>query len=743
MSSIQFGGVVSGLNTQSIIDAMVAVEKQPLTKMQNQEADLTAQSASYTRIGTALDDLVAKIKAFTVTNAGSSRSATSTNASVLTATASPGAAVATYQISVDRLATSTRAASTSAIGAAVTGAVNTSLTLNNANLAAPITTGNMAVKVDGTTIQVAIGDPATATLQDVMNGLSSALQTQLQTTDGASTVSASIVGGKLQLSIGGNTIAHNISFGDVADTSNAATALGLKTQSVTAGLNATVNATAYLDPSLASLNLPGSITAGQISAVIDGTLVHYTIGDPTTTTMDQIMAGFGKAITDQLVAGGANKGADASAVMTASVVGNRFQLAMAGGTLTHSISFGAASDASNALGILGIANTNATNATNPTLTGTTNLGVARTISSMDSAGLTGLTSTKTGVLTINGVDISYDTTADSLSSVITRINNSSAGVTASIDRTNDQILLSRKDTGAIAIDITDTSGTLATALKLAPGTTNAQTIGLTSQVTVDGRVITNTGNTIAGVIDGLTLSLGAKDTLGTVETLTVGADQTAVQSALTAFVASFNSVGDMLDSATQTTPGTSGGTAGSASPLATDPQAKMMFLALRDTVFQTLGSGTLNSLGAIGLNTGAAGAAVGTTNRLQLDTAKLSAALTADPNAVARLLDQSTGPMAALLTQVTGYEDPSSTSAYIQSHVTGITTEITSLHSQEADRQRMIDDYTTMIEAQFTAMETTLSLLQSQSQQIAAQLGYTTTSSGTGTSNANSSSASS
>ncbi|HEX7490698.1 MAG TPA: flagellar filament capping protein FliD [Candidatus Limnocylindrales bacterium] len=740
MSSIQFGGVVSGLNTQSIIDAMVAVEKQPLTAMQNQESDLKSQSDSYTRIGNALDDLVAKIKAFTVTNAGSSRAATSTDDSVLTATASPGAAVASYQISVDRLATSTRAASTSAIGAAVTGAVDTSLTLNNAYLAAPITAGNMAVNVDGTMIQVAIGDPASATLQDVMDSLSSALQAQLQTTDAGSTVTASIVGGQLQLSIAGNTVAHDISFGDVADTSNAATALGLNTQSVTAGLNATVNGTAYLDRTLTSLNLPGSITAGQVSAVIDGTLVHYTIGDPTTTTMDQIMAGLGKAITDQLAAGGANKGADASAVVTASIVDNRFQLAMSGGALTHSISFGAASDASNALGILGIANNTVTNATNPTLTGTTNLGVARTLGSMESAGLTGLTSTTTGVLTINGVDISYDTTADSLSSVITRINNSTAGVTASLDRTNDQILLSRKDTGAIAIDITDKSGTLAAALKLAPGTTNAQTIGLTSQVTVDGRVITNTSNTIAGAIDGLTLRLGAKDTLGQVETLTIGADQTAVQNALTAFVASFNSVGDMLDSATQTTPGTSGGTAGSASPLAHDPQAKMMFLALRETVFKTLGSGTLNSLGSLGLSTGAAGAAVGTTNRLQLDTDKLSAALTADPNAVARLLDQSTGPMGALLTQVKGYDDPSSTSSYIQAHVSGIATEITSLHSREAQRQTMIDDYTRIIEARFTAMEKTLSLLQSQSDQIAAQLGYSTSSSGTGTSNASSSS---
>jgi flagellar hook-associated protein 2 len=79
--------------------------------------------------------------------------------------------------------------------------------------------------------------------------------------------------------------------------------------------------------------------------------------------------------------------------------------------------------------------------------------------SLDTRRLTGLTSTKTGVLTINGVDIAYDTTGDSMSTLISRINNSAAGVIASIDRTNDQLVLARKDTGAVAMDIEDTSGT--------------------------------------------------------------------------------------------------------------------------------------------------------------------------------------------------------------------------------------------------------------------------------------------
>ena len=173
------------------------------------------------------------IKNFTVTSAGASRVATSSDNSVFTATASPNAAVSQYQISVERLATATVATSTGALGSAVTGDVDTSQTLANANMATPVTAGNMTLTVDGTAVQVAVGDPTTTTLQSVIDSLTSALQTQLQATDAGSTVSASIVNGQLQLSISGNTTAHTISFGDPSDTSNLAAAFGLATQGVT------------------------------------------------------------------------------------------------------------------------------------------------------------------------------------------------------------------------------------------------------------------------------------------------------------------------------------------------------------------------------------------------------------------------------------------------------------------------------------------------------------------------------
>ena len=607
MSTIQFGGVVSGLNTQGIIDALVAVKKQPLLDMQNKEATLTAQKAAYAQVGTALDDLVAKIKNFTVTNAGASRVGTSADNSVLTATAASNAAVSQYQISVDRLATATRATSTGALGAAVTGA------------------------------------DASKTLQ--------------------------------------------------------------------------------------SLNLPGSVSAGQISAIVDGVVVHYTVGDPATTTLDQVMTGLGQAIQDQLVAG-ANSSPDPAAVMTISVVGNRLQLAVSGATVAHSFSFGAAGDSSNALGMLGIANSSATIAVDdPPLTGTTNLGVARMSGALDNAGLSGLTSTTAGTLTINGVDVAYNTTVDSLSTIVSRINNSSAGVIASIDRTNDKLVLTRKDTGAVAMDIDDTSGNLAAVLKLAPGTTNAQKIGDTSQVTVDGRSITSLGNTVTNAIDGVTLNLVAKSPLGLPQALTVGADQSAVTTALNSFITSYNSLADTLDKLTASTPGQAGGKAGTSGPLASDPTARSLLISLRATLFGSAGSGSINSLGAIGLNTGAIGSAAGTTDRLQLDTTKLTAAMNADAHQVAALLDGSTGPLSALLTRLKTIEDPANTSSYIQAHTAGLASEISSLQHQEIDRQELIANYQAAIERQYAAMEAILSQLQAQSAQLTSTLGATTSSS--------------
>ena len=727
MSTIQFGGVISGLNTQSIVSALVAAESQPLTDMQAQEATLTAQKSAYGQLGTAIDSVISAIKNFTVTNAGASRAATSSDNSVFTASASATAPVSQYQIVVSQLATATVATSSAALGSAITGNVDPSQTLANTVLAGTVKSGVMTFTVDGQAVTVNVGNPATTTLQSVMDSMSSAIQTQLQATDSGATVQASIVNGQLQLAVSGS-VNHSIAF-NTGDTSGLAAALGLgSAQNVADVQNATITGTSTLYPTLQSLNLPGTVSSGTISAVVDGVIVHYTVGDPTNTSLNQLMQGFGQAIQDQLRSGGNGHAADTGATATFSVVGNRLQLAIAGAN--HALSFGASSDTSNALGILGIDNASAADTSQtPTLTGDTNLGVTRMLSALNASGIAGLTTATTGTLTINGVAISYDARVDSLSTIISRINNSSAGVIASIDRTDDKIVLTKQNTGAVAIDITDT-GPLAGALGLAPGTTNSQQIGSSARLTVNGTSVTSTSNTVMNAIDGVTINLLGKTPAGqTSETLSVGVDSSGVQTALNTFISAFNSLGNTLDQLTATTPGQPGGAAGTAGPLADDPTALTMFLNLRSTVLQTFGSGSTNSLGAIGINTGAVGAAVGTTTRLQLNATQLSTALSNDPNAVSNLLDSTTGPMGTLLARLTGLEDPSNGSAYVQSNATSLTSEISDLQTREANEQEIINNYQAMIEAQFTAMETTLATLQSQSAQIAAEMGYTTSSS--------------
>ena len=110
--------------------------------------------------------------------------------------------------------------------------------------------------------------------------------------------------------------------------------------------------------------------------------------------------------------------------------------------------------------------------------------------------------------------------------------------------------------------------------------------------------------------------------------------------------------------------------------------------------------------------------------------------MNSDANQVASLLDGAAGPLANVLSQLKGLEDPSNTRSYVQANTTGLGSEISELQREEADAQEMIDNYQATIEAQYAAMEATLATLQAQSASIASTLGQTTsTSSSSGLSN--------
>src|SRR5690606_35672021 len=89
-----------------------------------------------------------------------------------------------------------------------------------------------------------------------------------------------------------------------------------------------------------------------------------------------------------------------------------------------------------------------------------------------------------GSFTINGVSIDFDVDADSLSTVLARINASSAGVTASFDSASDRVVLTNKSTGDLGISLSEAAGGLLGALGLTNGTTF--TAGENAAFTVNG-----------------------------------------------------------------------------------------------------------------------------------------------------------------------------------------------------------------------------------------------------------------
>ena len=584
MATFNFSGAISGLDTASMITAIMNAEKLPLTRLQSARTALTTKQTAYGDLRTLLDKLESSAKAFTKDLAGAKRLAASSQPSVLTATATTSAEAASYAVVVNHLATSTRATSTSAMGRAITS----------------------------------------------------------------------------------SDLASNLS----------------------------------------ALPLPGSVTAGQVGMVVDGTVVRATIGDPASTTLAQTLADIGAALTAQVRT---NEGGGSTATVTAAVVDNKLQLSLTGTAQAHNLSFGVGGDTSNALGILGLSGMGTVSLSSSTpVSGRSALGVTQTSVALDAAGLTGLAS-GSGTLSINGATIAYDTTTDSLSTIIGRINASTAGVVASMDRTNDKLVITARTGGALPMAIQDT-GTLATALNLAPGTTNAQTLGTQAQVTVDGRTYLSDTNKVTTAVGGVTLTLLAEGS----STVSVTADEVGLGTAIRDFVSAYNTLADKLDTLTANAQGTTPGT------LTSDPDVRTMALAFRRSLLSnTALTGTYTSLSQIGVTTGAVGSAKGTTNRLQFNEDKLKDALANDPTAVASLLNAATGAMKPFQDLVASW---TVTGGRIDKALDSITSSKKMLDTREAQMQSRLDTKQAALEKKFATLEANLAKLQTTSNALTQQV---------------------
>ncbi|PIQ23052.1 hypothetical protein COW36_02095 [bacterium (Candidatus Blackallbacteria) CG17_big_fil_post_rev_8_21_14_2_50_48_46] len=108
MSTISFGGLASGLNTDSIIQQLLAIESRPLTLLSQQRSNYQNQIDAYKDINTRLSALENKAFALTQISSLIGRKASSSNSNSLLATANANALTGSFQVEVLQLASNSK-----------------------------------------------------------------------------------------------------------------------------------------------------------------------------------------------------------------------------------------------------------------------------------------------------------------------------------------------------------------------------------------------------------------------------------------------------------------------------------------------------------------------------------------------------------------------------------------------------------------------------------------------------------
>ena len=387
----------------------------------------------------------------------------------------------------------------------------------------------------------------------------------------------------------------------------------------TSGVGYSLNATNDVSGLLVSTApFATAVTAGTIT--VNGQQITIAAGDTLQAVFDNI-----QAVTGSEVTGSYDSTTD------------RITLSS-----TNPIILGSATDTSNFLQAAKLNNNNS-----GTVTSATQLGVVKMSGALSSANFTTPIAdggSGTGEFKINGVSITFET-ADTVTGLLKRINDSAAGVTASYDTVNDRFVLANKVTGDIGVALEDVAGNFLEATGLSAGTLSR---GRNLLYTVDGggQMVSQT-NTITETSSGITgLSVTALATGAS--NITVGSDTAVIKTAINDFIAEYNKVQSIIDAQTASTTDSKGKV--TAGVLANESDADDIGTRLRRAVTgEVTGEVTgltaaLNQLEDLGILSN------GTNNSIKLDSeTKLDKALAENLTTVRNIFANSTNGLAGKL----------------------------------------------------------------------------------------------
>jgi len=371
---------------------------------------------------------------------------------------------------------------------------------------------------------------------------------------------------------------------------------------------------------------------------------------------------------------------------------------------------GSATDTSNFLAVAKLTNNGL-----PTIESGGTLGgirKARTLVSANFATAVSDGGSGAGEFKINGVSISFSATGDSVQSVMDRINNSSAGVTASYDTINDRFVVTSKTTGDQGITLEDVTGNFLAASGVSGG---ALEHGKNCLYSIDnGGQLTSATNTISSDssgIDGLTIN--ALD-LGTTQ-FTVSSDTSKIKKAITDFISEYNSLQKLIDKNTASSTDATGKV--TAGLLAQDSDSSSIASTLRTTAVSRLANTfSIRSLDDLGIKTN------GNDDTIALDDEdKLNAALADNLSAVTNLFTNATTGLAvkfaAYIDKTTGDEGT------LPAHQKSLTDQISDIDSQILQMERLIQQQKDDMTERFVKMETAAAANNQQLAYLQKQLG--------------------
>lgn len=348
------------------------------------------------------------------------------------------------------------------------------------------------------------------------------------------------------------------------------------------------------------------------------------------------------------------------------------------------------------------------------VTSSSSLGAVNVASNLNQANFaTAITGGATGQFNINGVAVNYNASSDSVADVISRINASDAGVTASYDSVNNRFRLTNNETGDNGIAMEDVSGNFLAATGLLSGTLNR---GQNLQYTINGGgQISSTTNQIdanTSGIEGLSVNVLAEGS----STITVGADTDTVKKTINNFITAYNKSQSIIDTYTASTTGSDGKV--TAGVLSSRRDVGDIAANLRANAFNVVSglSGTINSLASIGISTS------GYDNSLTLsDSAALDNALNNNLSAVKSLFTNDTTGVASRLSAY--IKKTAGDGGSIATTEANLTKQSENIDKQIESMERTVQSSISRMKSAFQAMEEAQAKINQQSSYLKAKFG--------------------